>query len=72
MDSRLGARQRRIFDRLSAAGMTDGGGVRGVVSLSGDDHDGLTIRGRPPLDPSRASATVVIVKGIQVSKELVA
>ena len=34
--------------------------------------DGLAVRGHPPLDPLRASATVVIVKGIQVSKELVA
>ena len=30
-----------------------------MVSLSGDDHDGLTTRGRPPLDPS----TVLRVSG---------
>ena len=30
-----------------------------MVSLSGDDHDGLTMRGRPPLDPS----TVLRVSG---------
>ena len=29
----------------------EGIGGMGVVSLSGDDHDGLTMRGRPPLDP---------------------
>ena len=29
-----------------------GQGVR--VTFGGDDHDGLTTRGRPPLDPSTA------------------
>ena len=41
---------------------------RGVAS---GNREVLTLRGHPSLDPSSASATVVIVKGILDSKELV-
>ena len=55
----------QVLDPSRGLGMTWQMGARG------GGRDELAVQGRPPLDPSRASATVVIVKGILDSKELV-
>ena len=55
----------QVLDSSRGIGMVGGVGL--------GNHDGLANEGHPPRSTLRVtSATVVIVKGIQVSKELVA